>query len=325
MNYCWAGDVTDFLNTPYEFWLQEMSQNFDVMTKQRPSQQQVTAWQGSFEVLQRALKEVTEVDEGAKDWTLVFEYELPREGGRRPDVVLLARGQVIVLEFKEKAGLHAADVDQVAAYARDLANYHGASHGRLTIPVLIPTQRETSEEVREVQVVAPRSLAGWLQGLQTSTNSPIDADAWLSADYAPLPSVIQAARHIFQNEPLPSVRRAQSAGIPEVMTYLSEIVERAQRCGERHLVLVTGVPGAGKTLVGLQFVIKPTMMRKRRTPCSSPGMDLSCRYYSTRSKVVPSCSRSATFSSNTPSKIRVPRPNISSSLTRPNARGIGSA
>ena len=254
MNYCWAGDVTDFLATPYEFWLQSMSQNFDEVTKQRPSQQQVTAWQGSFEVLQRALKEVTESDEEAKNWTLVFEYELPREGGRRPDVVLLARGQVVVLEFKEKAGLHAADVDQVAAYARDLANYHGASHEKPVIPVLIPTQRETSEEVREVQVVAPRSLAGWLQGLRSSSNSPIDADAWLSADYAPLPSVIQAARHIFANEPLPSVRRAQSAGIPEVMTYLGEIVERAQRCDERHLVLVTGVPGAGKTLVGLQFV-----------------------------------------------------------------------
>ena len=134
MNYCWAGDVTDFLNTPYEFWLQEMSQNFDVMTKQRPSQQQVTAWQGSFEVLQCALKEVVETDEAAEKWTLVFEYELPREGGRRPDVVLLARGQVVVLEFKEKAGLHAADVDQVAAYARDLANYHGASHEKPVHP-----------------------------------------------------------------------------------------------------------------------------------------------------------------------------------------------
>ena len=252
MNYCWAGTTSDFLNTPYEFWLQTMSQNFDVMTRQRPSQQQVTAWKGSFEVVQDALKEVMEADESAKSWTLVFEYELPREGGRRPDVVLLAQGNVVVLEFKEKSGLLTADVDQVAAYARDLANYHEASHECPVVPVLIPTQRKTAEEVREVQVIAPRSLAGWLQGLETS--SPIDADAWLNAEYAPLPSVIQAARHIFANEPLPSVRRAQSAGIPEVMRYLNKTVARARECGERHLVLVTGVPGAGKTLVGLQFV-----------------------------------------------------------------------
>ena len=252
MNHCWAGDVTDFLNTPYEFWLQEVAQNFDVMTRQRPSQQQVAAWRGSFEVLQAALKEVVAADEDAEKWTLVFEYELPREGGRRPDVVLLAKGNVLVLEFKEKSGLLTADVDQVAAYARDLANYHQASHERPVIPVLIPTQREESEEVGEIHVVAPRGLAGWLQELGTS--SSIDADVWLESDYAPLPSVIQAARHIFANEPLPSVRRAQSAGIPEVMNYLSEIVERAKRCGERHLMLVTGVPGAGKTLVGLQFV-----------------------------------------------------------------------
>ena len=252
MNYCWAGTASDLLNTPYEFWLQSMSQNFDEVTKQRPSQQQVTAWRGSFEVLQDALKEVVAADENAEGWTLVFEYELPREGGRRPDVVLLAKGNVVVLEFKEKSGLLKADVDQVAAYARDLANYHGASHERPVVPVLLPTQREASEEVRGVHVVAPRSLAGWLQKLETSP--PIDADAWLNANYAPLPSVIQAARHIFANEPLPSVRRAQSAGIPKVMDYLSEIVERARAGGERHLVLVTGVPGAGKTLVGLQFV-----------------------------------------------------------------------
>ena len=84
MNHCWAGDVTDFLNTPYEFWLQTMSQNFDAMTRQRPSQQQVAAWRGSFEVLQSALKEVTEALDNARGWALVFEYELPREGGRRP-------------------------------------------------------------------------------------------------------------------------------------------------------------------------------------------------------------------------------------------------
>ena len=88
----------------------------------------------------------------------------------------------------------------------DLANYHQASHERPVIPVLIPTQREESEEVGSVHVVAPSNLAGWLRGLEPS-NSPIDADAWLTADYAPLPSVIQAARHIFANEPLPSVRR----------------------------------------------------------------------------------------------------------------------
>ncbi|MEM6426228.1 MAG: DNA/RNA helicase domain-containing protein, partial [Cyanobacteria bacterium P01_D01_bin.128] len=82
----------------------------------------------------------------------------------------------------------------------------------------------------------------------------IDIEAWVSADYAPLPTVIQAARQIFQHEPLPSIRRAESAGIPQLLNYLNRLVIDASQQRERHLVLITGVPGAGKTLVGLQFV-----------------------------------------------------------------------
>jgi DNA helicase IV len=76
----------------------------------------------------------------------------------------------------------------------------------------------------------------------------------VEADYEPLPALVAAARRIFEHEPLPQIRRARSAGIPEALESLQRIAGQAQRSGERHLALVTGVPGAGKTLVGLQFV-----------------------------------------------------------------------
>jgi hypothetical protein len=76
----------------------------------------------------------------------------------------------------------------------------------------------------------------------------------LLSDYVPLPNLVEAARTIFRHEPLPQIRRAQSAGIPETIAELLRIADEAQNRQERHLALVTGVPGAGKTLVGLQFV-----------------------------------------------------------------------
>ena len=87
-----------------------------------------------------------------------------------------------------------------------------------------------------------------------SPAEPIDAAAWLDADYSPLPSLVTAARRIFDHEPLPHIRRAQSAGIPQTLAYLTAIAEEARASGGLHLALVTGVPGSGKTLVGLQFV-----------------------------------------------------------------------
>src|SRR5439155_25060210 len=81
-----------------------------------------------------------------------------------------------------------------------------------------------------------------------------DVDAFLGGTYSPLPTLIDAARRVFNDEPLPAIRRAASAGVPELIKWLHAVVARAQRSGERHLVLITGVPGSGKTLVGLQFV-----------------------------------------------------------------------
>ena len=77
---------------------------------------------------------------------------------------------------------------------------------------------------------------------------------WLNSDYLPLPSVLQAARMIFQNEELPKIKSAESAGIKDTIAKLVEITIDAKRTNSYYLVLVTGVPGSGKTLVGLQFV-----------------------------------------------------------------------
>ena len=99
---------------------------------------------GVTEILQSALSSILNSASRAAPWVVVFEYELPRERGRRPDVVILTGSQVLVLEFKETERLLRAYVDQVDA--RDLRHYHAATHDKLVDSVLVLTRGSDGSE-----------------------------------------------------------------------------------------------------------------------------------------------------------------------------------
>ncbi len=207
----------------------------------------------------------------AEKWSLVLEYELPLEGGRRPDVVVLAGQALAVLEFKSVAIPSQADLDQVTAYARDLGDYHAESHGREITPILVAVGAAPwfGAEIDNVTVASPEALPTYL--LAAEVEGPHDLQAWLDAAYEPLPFLVDAARRIFMHEPLPHVKTALSAGVPQTVELLGRLSDEAAERGERILALVGGVPGAGKTLVGLRFVYERTVQHGRATLLSGNG------------------------------------------------------
>lgn len=249
----WAGSVVDFLSAPRERWLADLESHHVRLWGHPAGRSQVVAWRDEHEVVFEALQVCVAVDGDARRWSVVFEYELPLEGGRRPDVVVLAGATVVVLELKSTGEARQADLDQAAAYARDLAEYHAASHGRTVVPILVLVAAKGHAEVRHgVTVTGPDALARYLD--RAAEEGVIDLRAWLESPYEPLPTLVAAARRIFRNEPLPHVRRARSAGVPETVELLSRLCREAAEGEERVLALVAGVPGAGKTLVGLRLV-----------------------------------------------------------------------
>lgn len=213
--------------------------------------EQLDAWRASLKVLQGQGAQVLTLQPSAREHGAVLEYELPREGGRRPDVVVLQNGRVVVLEFKSTDKPRRADVDQVAAYARDLANYHSACTGVEVVPALILPGRRVPLSADGVTILGAESLAQWLVSLG-GEGPLIRLTEFVRGEYAPLPTLVAAARLLFENLPLPFIRRAASAGVGESVEYILSVARRAREQRERHLVLLTGVPGAGKTLVGLQ-------------------------------------------------------------------------
>lgn len=249
----WSGSVRTFMNQPQSLIEQSLESHLQGLLGFNAAGSQVEAWLEEIEILKRTFRDLSISKPACLEWSIVLEYELPLEGGRRPDVIILGPNKIYVLEFKQDPVLQRSSLDQVAAYARDLAEYHSQSHGLEVIPLLIPTKTFDKSETRDVvTVLSPDKIAAFLDA---AIDLPtINLDNWLEGDYAPLPTLIAAAKMIFNNERLPAIKRAESYGVAKAVLRLRDIAKTAEFNSERALAFVSGVPGAGKTLVGLQFV-----------------------------------------------------------------------
>jgi len=217
--------------------------------------EQFAAWVASIDVMKDAAAVCMRSRPEAASFAAVLEFELPRDD-RRPDVIVLENGTVVVIEFKSVPRATRADRDQVRAYARDLTHYHSSCRDRRLLPILVPLGYSgPTYDDGGVTVIAPGSVAATiLRGALSGPLTPPDTAAWLSGTYAPLPGLAAAARALFAKQPLPRIKRAASAGVPGVVDRLVGIAANTAATGGRTIAFVTGVPGAGKTLVGLQLV-----------------------------------------------------------------------
>ena len=249
----WDSDFGKFGAVPHSRILESMLRNYP-----GSSEEERVSWRRNVPALQREVGEVVEVRTDAGMFTAILEYELPMES-RRADVVLLLHDGVAVVELKGKSVPSDADIDQAHAYARDLSCYHRDCHDRQVKAVLVPTRmRGKGRTERGVKVCSPDELDSLIARLG-SRNLPesIDARSFLSADaYQPLPSLVRAARELFLNGRPPQLWRSV-ANTDSAVRAAQNIASAACATGTRRLVLLTGVPGAGKTLVGLRLAHMP--------------------------------------------------------------------
>ena len=216
---------------------------------------QKSAWRTWVPQLQRQAEQLLLAHPPAADYTAILEYRMPRDF-RRPDVIVLEGGVVIVLELKGLQTCERAGLDQVLAYARDLRAYHEECHDRPVVPVLVrPTAPEVPQPVEGAWVVSPKGISGLLEKLaKTLTGEPLEPSRFLRDDaYCPLPSIVDAARDLFEHGDLPFIKRARACTDPALQT-ISRIAREAAATKTRRFVVLQGVPGSGKTLVGLQIV-----------------------------------------------------------------------
>ena len=252
--YCYQNSVTQFLQEDRAAWLESMKSAFSELSPLPLGPSQVNAWKDCFDVLQN---ELPAFDKARPGFSIIFEYMLPYESGRRPDVVLLSEEQVIVLEFKMKSSGEQADVDQCKAYGRDIRNYHFESREREVLDALVLTKttgKLARNRYTKTPVISGDAIHDYLEKVVAATTTPTDVEAWCESSYEPLPTIVEAAKKFMNNEPLPRIRRVNSTGIPDAIECLTKISKSAEKNHEHVIAFVTGVPGAGKTFLGLQYV-----------------------------------------------------------------------
>ncbi len=251
---CYSSPLKDFFDISQGAWLTAMKSAFSDEYVLNLGTSQEHAWKDCYDNLQKYLPLI---DNDNKQFGIIFEYALPYESGRRPDVLLVSKEQVIILEFKMKNTFLPEDIDQVAAYARDIREYHYESRDKVVTPVLVLT-KTTDEEPTELSNGVITVSADYLPELvdqeALGTVTPCDLNSWMNSKYEPLPTIVDAAKMFMKHEELPNIRRVNSTGIPDAIRFLKELTDDAKENQKHVLALVTGVPGAGKTFLGLQYV-----------------------------------------------------------------------
>ncbi len=224
---------------------------------------QKSAWLEQITILQKGLGAVPHA------W-LAFEFAIPRMG-KRADAVILLDGIIFVIEFKVRAATFtSAAIDQVTDYALDLKNFHSASHPRIIIPVVIATDAPVKpvqlnlwpDDVAEPILSNGEDLDHFLLSAarRFSAQPPLSPGDWMASGYKPTPTIIEAAQALYRSHRVDEITRSD-AGIKNLSVTtarLTAIVEAAKAGNHKAICFVTGVPGAGKTLAGLNLVTQRT-------------------------------------------------------------------
>jgi hypothetical protein len=198
-----------------------------------------------------------------------FEYSIPRMG-ERIDVLLVIGPVIFVLEFKTGAKEFTRyAIDQVTDYALDLKNFHETSHDRIVAPVLIATDAPSVIPLvaltpqNDKLLVPIRANAGILADViktvrDFARDEKIDWAEWRTGRYSPTPTIMEAALALYRTHSVAEISRSDAGAInlSQTSDAISEIVREAKDFGRKSICFVTGVPGAGKTLVGLNIATK---------------------------------------------------------------------
>ena len=219
--------------------------------------EQSLAWEQQIKILQNLLS--------GYEGSIYFEFNVPRMG-KRADVILIIGAVVFVVEFKvgEKAA-NRADLNQAWDYALDLKNFHEASHDAVIVPMLFPTGYKggdldigkiSADEVWEPVTVCHDTFGEALNHfLQLNSERQLIQNTWIESSYKPTPTIIEAARSMYSKHSVHEIIRSDAGArnISETSGHVEEVIENARKNHEKSICFVTGVPGAGKTLVGLNM------------------------------------------------------------------------
>jgi hypothetical protein len=252
----YSASIGAFLQAPSELIIGTIATNigFSIVQSQRD------AWLVEFALLRNALS--------MREGTVLLEFSIPRMG-RRIDAVVLIGPVVFALEFKVGAtAVDRAAIEQVWDYALDLKNFHEASEALAIVPVVVATEAtnlpppelcaDNDKVFRPLKVGCQGLHSVFEMGIQHISGETIDAAAWSRAAYRPTPTIIEAARSLYAHHSIEAIARhdAGATNLRVTSQRVEQLADEAMNLRQKTICFVTGVPGAGKTLVGLNVATR---------------------------------------------------------------------
>jgi len=253
----YSDTITDFLKSAPNEILGKLVQSNDFALEQT----QRDAWVAEIHILQKTLQPYK--------GSIYFEYSIPRMG-KRIDVVVITGSTIFILEFKVgETEFPSYAIDQVWDYALDLKNFHETSHEHFIAPVLIATKAKNtlstiSTTPHNDKILFPiKCNSEFLNQiiadvLLFTEGNTIDPTQWEAGRYQPTPTIIEAAMALYNGHSVSEISRSDASAInlSETSDAVSEIIRLSKEKSHKAICFVTGVPGAGKTLVGLNIATK---------------------------------------------------------------------
>lgn len=217
---------------------------------------QTRAWESQIQILKANLRHV---DFGR----IIFEYSIPRMGKRADNIISLG-DTIIVIEFKSGADTYdLGSVAQVIDYSLDLLNFHETSHNKKIIPILVATQAPSvdyslvqTDSLYNPILCNDQNISSAIDSIIEINNIDENEIGWENGKYKPTPTIIEAAQALYNGHSVEDITRyeAGETSLFSTTQTISKIIEESKAKGKKSISFVTGVPGAGKTLVGLNIV-----------------------------------------------------------------------
>lgn len=221
---------------------------------------QKNTWKKEIEILQRELKPFS-------GGHILFEYTIPRIG-KRIDNILLYKGIIFLLEFKVGENTYPSyAIEQVTDYALDLSSFHKESHNRLLVPILISTDAKNipnninvmKENILSVQCCNEHNIHEYIEFICNNyVCNCFVAENWINSLYMPTPTIVEAAQALYMGHDVKDISRndASAKNLNQTTRAINHIIDNSKRTNTKSICFVTGVPGAGKTLAGLNIAIE---------------------------------------------------------------------
>lgn len=213
------------------------------------------------------IKQIDFLKESLKDFqgNIYFEFSIPRMG-KRVDNILIINDIIFVIEFKvgEKEYPKYAQ-EQTIDYCLDLANFHHESHNKIIIPILISTEAVTIKDIDIQRAISlekcilcnTKNFVNLLKEVISISieKEKIDIFRWENSIYKPTPTIIEAAQALYKGHNVEEISRSDAGAInlSQTANTINRIIENSKKTNQKSICFLTGVPGAGKTLAGLNI------------------------------------------------------------------------